>query len=155
MVNAKVSLTIGSISFSSEGNEKWVANQLDKVINKLPQIIQIEMSLGEDQSKPISSDVQGILPGDDSKISLPKFLENHDAKNNQVKKFLATAVWLHTRDKKKLLMGKDVTKALSDAAIKKLKNASQCLKDNVKKGYCEKKDKGFFVTDEGRKIPSK
>jgi hypothetical protein len=68
-----------------------------------------------------------------------------------VRKFLATAVWLHdSRNMDRLTTG-DVTKALSANRQGKLTNPSDCLNGNVKRGFCEKDGKKqFFVTDEGR-----
>jgi len=44
----------------------------------------------------------------------------------------------------------DVSKALKDSNQSRLGNPSQCLNDNVSKGYCEKDGKQFFVTQEGK-----
>jgi hypothetical protein len=43
----------------------------------------------------------------------------------------------------------DITKALSDNQQGKLGNPGDCLNKNVKKGFCEKEGKEFYVTEEG------
>ncbi len=82
--------------------------------------------------------------------TLAAFLKAKGATSNQVRKFLSTAIWLHDRDKKDRLTTGDVTKALADNQQSRLSNASDCLNQNVGKGFCEKDGKGFYVTEEGR-----
>ena len=90
--------------------------------------------------------------GDSTEIAqktLPAFLAETNAKSNQVKKFLATTLWLHAKGSKRLKTG-DVTKALNNANQTRLANASNCLASNVKKGFIEKTGSEFFVTDDGK-----
>jgi len=75
-------------------------------------------------------------------------LREKNASTNQVRKFLATAVWLHARGKKRLSTA-DVTRALKDSNQTRLGNPADCLNKNVAKGHCEKDGKDFFVTSEG------
>ena len=70
--------------------------------------------------------------------------------NPQLKKFLATAVWLSAKSDG-LLTTSDVTQALRESHQKRLSNASDCLSKNVAKGFCQKDGRGFFVTPEGKK----
>lgn len=77
------------------------------------------------------------------------FLKEKVATTNQVRKFLATAAFLQLNGKNRLNTG-DITKALKDATQNKLSNASECLSNNIQKGYCEKDgSNGFFVTSHG------
>lgn len=66
-----------------------------------------------------------------------------------MKKFLATAIWLHDTTGNERLETADVVKALSKANQPKL-NAAQCLNNNVGKGHAEKDGDRFFVTEPGR-----
>jgi len=84
-----------------------------------------------------------------AKKTLPAFLQEKNATSRQVKKFLATAVWLEAKGQSRLTTG-DVSKALNDANQKRLGNPAECLNQNVAKGYCEKDGKQFFVTDDGK-----
>jgi hypothetical protein len=79
---------------------------------------------------------------------LPSFLQAKNSTKNQAAKFLATAVWLQQRGKSRL-QTRDITTALRDANQARLSNASDSLRNNVKKGYCERDGKEFFVTAEG------
>ena len=92
------------------------------------------------------------LMGTDSSIeakTLPTFLKEKNANTVQVKKFLVTAVWLESKGANRIKTS-DVTKALRDSNQTKLKNAADCLNQNVSKGYCEKDGKEFFVTEDGK-----
>jgi len=67
-----------------------------------------------------------------------------------VKRFLATADWIRLRGESELTTSK-VSKALLDNHQKRLGNPADCLNQNVRKGHCEKKGDGFFITPEGFK----
>jgi hypothetical protein len=68
-----------------------------------------------------------------------------------IKKFLATAVWLHDTTGRDRITTGEVAKALKNASQIRLTNASDALNQNVGKGYAEKDgDSGFFVTEPGR-----
>jgi len=145
MADAKIQITVGAITFSGEGAQDWVEKQLDKVLRLAPDLLKLAPDTpGESKENPAkpprSSDGSGTLAS---------FLTRKTATTNQVKKFLATAEWLHIKGQKKLATN-DVTKALSDSHQKKLTNPAQCLNSNVTKGHCEKDGSSFFVTPEGR-----
>jgi len=146
---AKIHFQIGQIQFSGEGEQDWVAKQLDKIINQAEKLIQ----LAPPESPRDDDDGQHKPMGKDSTIStktLPVFLSEKNAAQNQVKKFLATAVWLEAKGKQRITTG-DVTKALKDSRQTRLGNPSDCLNQNVSKGHCEKDGKEFFVTEDGMK----
>ncbi|MGE0115241.1 MAG: hypothetical protein AB7T07_10215 [Steroidobacteraceae bacterium] len=148
MSESKIEIRIGQITFSGQGEQDWVASQLDKILAQAEKLIQLapapdEADGSENGHKPMGKDV-GI-----AKKTLPAFLQEKNAKTQQVKKFLATAVWLEAKGQSRLLTS-DVTKALSDANQKRLGNPADCLNQNVSKGNCEKDGKQFFVTDDGK-----
>ena len=41
MATAKIEFTLGGITFSGEGEETWVSDQLDKILEKAPSLINI------------------------------------------------------------------------------------------------------------------
>lgn len=79
---------------------------------------------------------------------LMSFLKSKNSDKNQVKKFLATAVYMHAHGTEKFSTPL-VSKALKAARIEKLLNASDCLNKNEKKGFCIKDGKDFILTEEG------
>jgi hypothetical protein len=56
MSDSKIQFKIGIIEFSGEGNQDWLALQLDKILDKVPELVKIEM--------PIASKID---PGDATK----------------------------------------------------------------------------------------
>jgi hypothetical protein len=143
MANAKIEFAIGGISFSSEGEETWVAAQLDKIITQAPTLGEAQDNSDSELKKPMASD-----PVIATK-TLPAFLAEKNAHSNQVKKYLATAVWLESKGNKRL-SSKDVSNALKESKQNKLTNAAECLAKNIKKGFCEKDGSQFFVTEVGK-----
>jgi hypothetical protein len=81
--------------------------------------------------------------------SLASFIKSKKGEKNQNTRFLATASWLSGRSQDPLT-AKAVAKALADHNQRRLANPADCLNQNVRKGFCEKrKDGSFFVTPEG------
>ncbi len=146
---AKVEFTVGAISFAGEGDKEWLASQLDKILDKAPGLMKLTPPEQSEQL-PLSDSQQPSQEQDSiAQKNLPVFLQEKNANAPQVRKFLATAVWLiaqgHTR-----LSTRDVTQALRESRQSRLSNASDCLNRNVSKGYCEKIGNEFFVTQEGK-----
>jgi len=148
MANGKIEFTIGGITFVGEGEAKWVTEQLDKILAKVPELMRIAPRRSE--TKGIGGKVPPPM-GKDSEIAnktLPAFLKEKTA-TTHMKKFLATAVWLEAKGASRISTS-DVKKALQASKQSKLANPSNCLSQNVAKGYCEKDDKQFFVTEDGK-----
>lgn len=148
MSEAKVEIKVGQIAFSGQGEQDWVAKQLDKILvqaEKLIQLAPVPNNDGHngDAPKPMGKDLSI------QKKTLPSFLQEKAATTNQVKKFLSTAVWLEAKGKSRLQTS-EITKALKDANQTRLGNPADCLNRNVSKGYCEKDGNQFFVTEDGK-----
>jgi hypothetical protein len=146
MGESKIEIKIGQIMFSGQGEQEWVAKQLDKILAQAEKLVELAPASGEnggDARKPMGKDAAI------ANKTLPAFLHEKNATTKQVKKFLATAVWLEAKGQNRLTTG-DVTKALNDANQKRLSNPADCLNQNVSKGHCEKDGKQFFVTDDGK-----
>jgi hypothetical protein len=149
MSEAKIEIKIGQIQFSGEGDQDWLAKQFDKIIAQAEKLIHLAPQAEEYQGDrgedtPMKPD-SGI-----AKKTLPAFLREKAATKNQVKKFLATAVWLEAKGQKRVRT-KDVASAIKGANQSQLGNPAECLRQNVNKGHCEKDGKQFYVTDEGKK----
>lgn len=148
MSESKIQFKVGIVEFSGEGNQDWLASQLKLVLDKVPELLKLELA----NPSLISSNNGGAAPPKLNLTGKPKnlslFLKEKGATTNQVKKFLATAAFLQLGGKKRLSTG-DITKAIKDANQTKLVNASDCLNQNVKKGHSEKDGGEFFVTSHG------
>jgi hypothetical protein len=78
-----------------------------------------------------------------------QFVTEKKAASNQVRKFLATAVFLSRSNNVSKLSTSMISRALKSYGIEKLQNASDCLNKNEKKGYCIKEGKEFIITENG------
>jgi len=121
---------------------------LEKVLAKLPELVEVAQS----ETTVAENSERGITKRNNSRLgTLAAFLKEKNTTSNQVKKFLATSVYLHDTTGKNRLTTTEVKNALKNANQPKLNNPSDCLNSNVTKGHCEKDgDNGFFVTDPGR-----
>lgn len=151
MSEARIEFTIGSISFIGEGEQDWVAAQLDKILDRSPELVKLTPK--RQVAEPTSTNLPPHPPMQpDNEIAqktLPSFLNEKNATKSQIKKFLATAVWLEAKGQSRLSTN-NVSQALRESNQSRLSNASDCLAKNVAKGYCEKDGKEFFVTQEGK-----
>lgn len=148
MAESKIGIKIGIVEFSGEGKEDWLAAQLDKILLKVPELVKIEMKMEAAADSMPAAKKQG-LDRAEKPANLSIFLKEKNATSVQTKKFLATAAYLQLGGKKRQTTA-DVSKALKDYNQTKLNNPSDCLNQNVTKGFCEKDgDSGFFVTENG------
>ncbi len=139
----KIELNIGGISFSGEGDEQWLDAQITKLIEAV--------SSGQiDGSSNAGTSVREPEQNEPMQVgALATYLKKKGAETIQVHKFLATAAWLHRRGEKTLSTS-TVSKALKDNQQKRIGNPSDCLNQNVARGFCEKKgSREFFITSEG------
>ncbi|OOG43032.1 hypothetical protein B0B52_10340 [Polaromonas sp. A23] len=134
------------MSFSGEGTEDWLEKQLDKLLAAAPTLAVIHppTDLGTGSGAGAGAGKTSTETG-----TLPSFLQKKNAMKNHVRRFLATAEWLHQRGANRIQTA-DVAKALATANQPRLTNPSECLNQNVGKGHCEKDGKTFFVTPDGK-----
>lgn len=142
--NAKIALTIGNLSFSGEGDQDWLDEQINKIIDMATQ------TQSDGSTDYISSE-----PGPKQDVTVPTeslatYVKMKGGDTIQNQRFLATAGWLWLRGDR-VLTTSAVTKALRDNQQKRLGNPSDCLNKNVGRGFCEKTNDGFFITPEGWK----
>jgi hypothetical protein len=148
MSDSKINIKIGHVEFSGEGDQDWLASQLDKILEKIPELLKIELAASE----PLKPNGRGrkVIPKGGKGSTLATWLKDKSATGNQTKKFLATAAYLQANGTERVTTS-EVTDSLKSNNQGKLTNASDCLNQNVGKGYCEKDGKSFYVTPEGFK----
>jgi hypothetical protein len=152
MPDAKIQIKVGSIEFSGEGGDKWLADQLDKLLSKASELATAAAKGSGGGGGGSGGGKGNTETGTNPEIAnqtLPAFLKSVDA-TKAVTKFLATAVWLEAQGND-LLTTREVSQALSDAKQKPLNNPAQALAGNVGSGYCQKKGKKFYITEDGQK----
>jgi len=153
VADSKIEIKVGSISFSGEGSGDWLSKQLDKVLAKIPELVAVappEASANGNNNNRGNPPAAGGAPHGRASGTLAAFLKAKNANDSQTRKFLATAVWLQDAEHKDRLRTKDITEALSTHKQGSLTNASNCLAENAKRGYCVREGKLFYVPDEGR-----
>lgn len=149
MANARIKFKIGNIEFVGEGEQDWVTEQLDKVLERIP-------SLASDSKKSTPKAVakttqteQNTTKTDTSNLeNLSTFLRKRDAIDKQRRRFLGTAVWLQLKGQQ-MIKTKEVTDALRVARQVKITNPSHQLNQNISQGFCQKEGQGFYVTPQG------
>ncbi|MEI6680505.1 MAG: hypothetical protein WCL21_17990 [Mariniphaga sp.] len=176
MAESKIDFSFENLHFACEGDKNWVEAQLNQILDRIPGLYKSEsfVKLEKTKSAPGNGLVNGVSKtngfadqkrdtgiqggklksgnksegNNSSGDPLFEFLKEKNADKNQVKKFLATAVYLHTQGADKFSTSM-VSKSLKASHIDKLLNASDCLNKNEKKGFCIKDDKEFILTEGG------
>lgn len=150
MSDSKIQVKFGIVEFSGEGAPDWLSSQLDKILEKVPEFLKIGLANPEISGKTPNQEEELRKKGSEkTPPNLAVFLKEKDATTKQVRKFLATAAFLQLTGKNRINT-EDVTEALRKANQTKLNNASDCLNQNVQKGFCEKDaNNSFFVTSHG------
>ncbi|MCX6237876.1 MAG: hypothetical protein NTY07_10035 [Bacteroidia bacterium] len=170
MAESKIDFSFENLHFSCEGDKDWVETQLNQVLNRIPGLNKPEkiksasgkaasegvLDVGNTVAEVKEKGKRGRKPKvvveplveEPSGDPLFEFLKEKNADKNQVKKFLATAVYLHSQGEEKFSTPM-VSKALKASNIEKLINASDCLNKNEKKGFCIKDEKDFILTEAG------
>jgi len=127
MSDSKIEIKIGIIEFSGEGEPKWLSEQLDKILEKTPELLNLEIPNNS------NSNLKEKSPSSKSAI------------------FLATSIWIHDNLEKSRIQQKDINIELKKSSQTPIPNLAQELRRNVKKGYIVKDGSNFYVTPEGRK----
>lgn len=149
MPDARLEIKAGPVSITGEGTEKWLAEQLDKVLAKLPELRKLAATDGADYGGLGEKGEGGEEKGQVKLPPLAAYLKEKKATSNQSRRFLATAAWLQLGGMDRLTT-RDVTGALSTHKQGKLTNPSQCLNNHATSGNIEKDGKRqFYVTDQG------
>jgi hypothetical protein len=165
----KFKIKMGAAEIEFEGNAEFLKNEIMPTVGK---ILEMVASRAESQNENLPPDTEGlklprstllsngesatILPDtkessqniSNSIVSLPSYLKAKNAGANQNQRFLAVAAWLQKKGTENVTASVVVETLLKHKQAK-LGNAPDCLNQNVRKGYCEKTESGFFVTPEG------
>lgn len=140
-----IELQLGGASFSAQAeNESWVTQQFDKFLEL------IKTSAPQQLLSAAPSGGSSAPDGQAPVGTLASHLKAKGTESNQNKRFLATADWLRLKGNSDLNTSL-VAKALRDNHQSRLGNPSECLSQNIGKGFCEKVGSGFYITPEGLK----
>lgn len=153
MAGVKIEIRLGEIEFKGEGDKEWIGEQLDKLLEKSSDLVKLS-ALRPPGPPPLElsdakTNASKINYPDIARKTLTTFLQENKAQTNQVKKLLASAIWLHAKGKARLKT-KDITVALKETMQKPLVNPSATVNQNRKKGHIEKDENNYFwVTEDG------
>ncbi len=149
MANAHIKFKIGNIEFVGKGEQSWVTEQLDKVLERIPSLA-TESKKSTPKVVVETTQVDKVTPKIDASNleNLSTFLRKRDAIDKQRRRFLGTAVWLQLKGQQ-MIKTKEVTDALRAARQIKITNPSHQLNQNISQGFCQKEGQGFYVTPQG------
>tara|TARA_R110002050_G_scaffold258037_2_gene397204 strand:+ start:496 stop:981 length:486 start_codon:yes stop_codon:yes gene_type:complete len=153
MDKAKIEIKVGIVEFAGEGQQDWLSKQLEKVLEKVPELLKIELANPAITPQSLTNEASAsnakVQPDSTATPSnFVTYLRDKNATSNQVNKFLVTATFLQLNGKKGITTT-EVASTLKSANQSRLSNASDALNKNVGKGFCEKDGSQFFVTQEG------
>jgi hypothetical protein len=157
MANARIEIKIGNIEFISEGEQDWVTEQLDKILDRSKDIVPINKKEALVIPSALEVIPEANHPTDLFSTSKPTraipenlstFLRKKDAIDKQRRKFLGAAVWLQLNGQQ-MVKTKEVTDALRAARQVKITTPSHQLNQNIAQGFCQKEGRGFYVTPQG------
>lgn len=137
---ARIRIKIGTIEIDYEGNEAYLNSDLFELIDK---ILEAKEKLPQYSEMEDHMEDQGVVG------TLVSYLNSVNGNQTHNRRFLATANWLHMKGANNVKTN-DVTTALKDNHQSIPSNPSDCLSQNISKGYCEKQGEGFYVTPDGK-----
>jgi hypothetical protein len=149
MTSGKIEVNVGGLAFSAEGEQEWLAEQLDKILKAAPDVVAAQSTKEKSDARTVTHDA--TKPAGTFTDTLASYIKAHKGDDNQVQRFLVTADWLRRRGEKTLTT-RAVSTALKAHHQRKLTNPADALNQNVGKGCCEKADGGFFITPDGLKV---
>jgi hypothetical protein len=148
MPTAKIEIRIGDRLFQADGDQEWVTSQLAIFYSSL------ETAPPPAKMSAVTPAAAAPLPALSAALgsgaTLAAFLKTTNATVSQTRTFLAAAGWLRLRGARTHTTAA-VTSALSQNHQGSLGNAAQCLIENIKKGFCERNGKEFYITPAGLK----
>lgn len=151
MSDSKIQIKVGIVEFSGEGNQDWLAAQLDKILDKVPELLKIELANPTNaggRGSGVNNPGATLNPSGGKPSNLPAFLKDKGATTIQTRKFLAVAAFIQLNGKDRLTTA-DVSSLLSKTSQTKINNPADTLNKNVGKGFCIKEGNSFYVTPEG------
>lgn len=147
MSESKIEINVAGIVFSGQGEQIWLSEQLNKILAAATELSKLQ-AVPSATAAPVANNSVATPASTGSVGTLASHIKSKGGETNQVKRFLIAAGWLRLRGETLLTTAK-VSKALSDNHQKRLGNPADTLNQSVRKGHCEKKGDGFFITPEG------
>lgn len=175
MSKSKIKFSTEKIVFSCKGNKAFVQEMFNELLKRLslettheknPVIQSHQLTQASPDEKTIAKELivhpaknrkEEPSPaeatksenGIDTKSALYQFLEEKDALRIGIRRFLGTAVFLHSQGVEHFYNAM-ITEALNKIGIERFSNITNMLDANVTRKYCIRgENKDFFLTEEG------
>ena len=113
MSDSKIQVKVGIVEFSGEGNQDWLAKQLDKILDKVPELLKIEVGETE-PSKGTGSDLGKTGVKKISGLSVLNIAGKLNAKSG-ADVALAAAAYLHFVGGKAIFSRDELSSAMKEA----------------------------------------
>ena len=114
MSESKIQVKVGIVEFSGEGNQDWLSKQLDKILEKIPELLKIEMNAPEDDGKAKGAKSGSGNKGKISGLSVLNIAGKLGAKSGADVAIAATA-YLHFVESKSIFNRDEISSAMKQA----------------------------------------
>lgn len=112
MSESKIQVKVGIVEFSGEGDKEWLAEQLDKILEKIPELLKIEVA---SQGAPNNNgNGGGSGTGNISGLSVINIASKLNCKSGP-DLIIAAAAYIHFIDKKATFSRDDISQAMKKA----------------------------------------
>lgn len=111
MSDSKIQVKVGIVEFSGEGNQDWLAKQLDKILDKVPELLKIEVGGTKNEKGNGGTDTGGKAL---SRLSVLNIAGKLSAKSG-AEVAVAAAAYLHFVKAKPVFSKKDLSAAMKEA----------------------------------------
>jgi hypothetical protein len=112
MNESKIHVKVGIVEFSGEGDKEWLAAQLDKILDKIPELLKIEVSSGGQNSN--GNEGGNLGTGNVSGLSVINIAGKLNCKSGP-DLIIAAAAYLHFIDKKLTFSRDEITQTMKKA----------------------------------------
>ncbi|MBL7846061.1 MAG: hypothetical protein JNL40_01235 [Cyclobacteriaceae bacterium] len=112
MSESKIHVKVGIVEFSGEGDKDWLAEQLDKILEKIPELLKIEVT---NQGSQINNgNGGGSGTGKISGLSVINIASKLNCKSGP-DLIIAAAAYIHFIEKKPIFSRDDLSQAMRKA----------------------------------------
>lgn len=111
MSESKIQVKVGIVEFSGEGDKQWLAEQLDKILEKIPELLKIEVNQGTQNN---NGNGGGSGTGNISGLSVINIASKLNCKSGP-DLIIAAAAYIHFIDKKASFSRDDISQAMKKA----------------------------------------
>lgn len=110
MSESKIQVKVGIVEFSGEGDPEWLASQLDKILEKIPELLKIEVSSTARSNGSGANNGTGSISG----LSVTNIAGKLNSKSG-ADLIIAAAAYLHFIEKKEAFSRDEISQTMKKA----------------------------------------